>query len=297
MNVTAIGEILYDVYPDIKRLGGAPFNFIYHVWKISGNAAFISSVGDDENGKEILGILNSLRFDTAHIYIDKQHPTGTVRVKLREDKIPEFKISPECSYDYIRLSDSSKTLIEAQTNLLYFGTLSARNEVSRNTILSLFGNPDLKYFCDLNLRHNFYSKELIEKSLHTCSLIKINGEELNKLKQFFLLDQSDAAAVRQLINTFNIDMIGLTRGRQGAELFTKNGSDKFKNEIKNLVDTLGAGDAYSAVMCLGYLNNWEVEKINRTAVEFASDICMIDGAIPENDSFYLKYRNAFGIKE
>jgi len=132
--------------------------------------------------------------------------------------------------------------------------------------------------------------------LQSCNLIKINKEELNKLKQFFQLDQSDTAAVQQLIDIYNIDMVGLTKGANGAELFTKNGSDKFKIELKKTVDTLGAGDAYSAIMCLGYLYNWEVGRINKTAVEFASEICAIDGAVPENDSFYRKYIKGFGIE-
>ena len=103
--ITAIGEILYDIYPEKKRLGGAPFNFIYHIWKITGNANFISSVGDDENGKEILGFLNSAGFNTNYISIDEEHPTGTVHVKLRSDKSPQFIISNEKYIHYSFVHD------------------------------------------------------------------------------------------------------------------------------------------------------------------------------------------------
>jgi len=296
LSVTAIGEILYDVYPDKKRLGGAPFNFIYHIWKILGKANFVSSVGNDENGVEMLSHLNSTGFNTDNIYIDKKYRTGTVQVKLDEEGTPQFNISAECSYDYLTLNKTAKRLIEMETDLLYFGTLSARSEISRNTIQSLFWKPHLKYFCDLNLRHNFYSKELIENILQTCNVLKINQEELDKLAQFFNLDQSDNSAVEQLMNQFNIDLIGLTLGKEGAWLYTKNEKNYCKAEKFNVVDTLGAGDAYSAILCLGYLHGLAIEKINKLATKFACEICTVTGALPANDSFYINYQNIFRKK-
>ncbi|NJD22225.1 MAG: hypothetical protein FIA82_06090 [Melioribacter sp.] len=292
-SVTAIGEILYDVYPNKKRLGGAPFNFIYHIWKILGKANFVSSVGNDENGREMLSYLNSIGFDTNHIYIDKKYPTGTVQVKLKENKIPQFTISPECSYDYIILKDSTKSLIENESDLLYFGTLSTRSETSRNTIMSLFNKPHLKYFCDLNLRHNFYTKALIEKTLLTTTILKINQDELDKLKQFFDLQQNNNRAIEQLITKFNIDLVGLTLGENGAELYTKNGTNYYKTEIINAVDTLGAGDAFAAILCLGYLYKLPIVEINKLANEFASKICMVNGALPDVDTIYEKYKTIF----
>lgn len=294
--VTAIGEILYDVYPDKKRLGGAPFNFIYHIWKILGKANFISSVGNDENGQEMLSFLNSIGFNTNHIYIDKKYPTGTVQVKLKENKVPQFTISPECSYDYLNLSDTIINLIKNETDLLYFGTLSTRSEISRNTIQSLFGKPQLKYFCDLNLRHNFYTKELIEKTLLTCNILKINTDELSSLRLFFGLDQSNSKAIEQLIKEFNVDLIGLTLGENGAELYSKSETNYFKTEIINVVDTLGAGDAFAAILCLGYLYKMPIGKINKLANVFAGKICSIKGALPNDDLIYEKYRNTFYLK-
>ncbi len=293
LRITSIGEILFDVYPNKKRLGGASFNFIYHIWKILGKANFISSVGNDENGREMLAYLNSIGFNTKHIYIDKKYPTGTVQVKINEDRTPQFTISPQCSYDYITLNDATINLIEKKTDLLYFGTLSTRSEISSNTIQSLFRKPHLKYFCDLNLRHNFYTKELIEKTLLTANVLKINQDELDKLKQFFDLQQFNNRAIEQLITKFDIDLIGLTLGENGAELYTKKETNHYKAEIVNVVDTLGAGDAYSAILCLGYLHGWAIEKINKLAARFAGEICTFDGALPEDDSFYVHYQNRF----
>lgn len=292
-NITAIGEILYDVYPDKKRLGGAPFNFIYHIWKILGKAAFVSSVGNDENGKEILEYLNTAGFETKFISVDNTHPTGTVKVTLRNDKTPQFNISPECSYDYITLNESSKKLIEQETDLLYFGTLSSRKEITRSAIQSLFGSPRLKFICDLNLRHNFYTKELVEQILKTCSVIKINDVELQKIKSLFDLPRKNPEAIEKLIKTFNVEMIALTRAEDGAEVFTASDYNYFINASREVIDTLGAGDAYSAILSLGYLYRLPVADINKLASEFAQEICMINGAIPKNDSVYGRYQKIF----
>ncbi|MFA5803137.1 MAG: carbohydrate kinase [Melioribacteraceae bacterium] len=293
LRVTAIGEILYDIYPDKKRLGGAPFNFIYHIWKILGKANFVSSVGNDENGKEMLSYLNSIGFNTKHIYIDKKYLTGTVQVKLSEDRTPQFTISPECSYDYITMNDSIKELIEKETDLLYFGTLSTRSDISRDTIQSLFEKPQLKYFCDLNLRHNFYTKELIKQTLLTCNVLKINQDELDKLKQLFDLQRFNNRAIEQLIKEFDIDLIGLTLGEKGAELYTKSETNHYKAEIVNVVDTLGAGDAFAAILCIGYLNNMPIAEINKLANEFAAEVCLVIGALPNDDLVYEKYGETF----
>ena len=121
---------------------------------------------------------------------------------------------------------------------MYFGTLSTRSDISRDTIQSLFRKPQLKYFCDLNLRHSFYTKELIEKTLLTTNVLKINADELNSLKQFFDLEQSNNGAIEQLIKEYDIDLIGLTLGENGAELYTKNETNYYKTEMVNVVDTL-----------------------------------------------------------
>jgi len=291
-NITAIGEILWDVYPDKKRLGGAPLNFIYHVWKIIGSANFISSIGDDENGKEILNYLERKNFPTKYILIDNMHPTGTVTVKLNKDKTPSFNISAECSYDYLVLNEESKNMIETGTDLLYFGTLSQRSESSRNTIQSLFGKR-IKYFCDLNLRHDFFSKEMIEKALYTSNVVKVNEYELDKLKKLFGLNADNKRAIEQLNRSFKIDLTCITLGENGALLYDGKEFNKYKLETKSIVDTVGAGDAFAAILCIGYLNNIELSRINKLANEFAADICMVEGAIPEDDSIYDKYISEF----
>ncbi len=291
-NITAIGEILYDIYPDKKRLGGAPFNFIYHIWKILGIANFISSVGNDENGKEILNYLNSIGFNTQLIFIDNNHPTGTVKVNLDENKIPHFTISPECCYDFLTLNDEIINTIENNTDILYFGTLSQRSYTSRKTIQSLF-DKKIKYFCDLNLRHNFFSDDMIREALNVSNVIKINYEEFNKIKKILNMKMSDELAMENLCKEFNIDLLSITLGNEGAVLYDKKNFSHYKAEIDKVVDTVGAGDAFAAILCIGYLSQMDLFTINKLANEFAAEICMIEGAVPDNDYLYEKYRKIF----
>lgn len=275
-------------------MGGAPFNFIYHINKILGKANFISSVGKDANGKELLSFLTSFGFNTKTISIDKIHPTGTVNVTLDENKVPIFKIASECSFDHLSLNQSAKKIISKETDLLYFGTFTTRKEFSRNTILSLLNYPEKKYFCDLNLRHDFYTKEFVEKTLQVCNVIKINEYELEILKRLFALPNDNFFAINKLIDKFNIELVGLTLGEKGSELHTASASDKFKRiEQEAVIDTLGAGDAFAAILCLGYLFNLPLKQINTMANDFALGICKIKGALPKNDKIYRKYKSVF----
>jgi fructokinase len=288
--VTSIGEILYDVYPDQKRLGGAPFNFIYHVWKIIGQAQFVSSVGNDENGKELLFHLSNIGFDVSKIVIDNNYPTGAVNVTIDENKVPRFKISSECSFDFLAISQEMKDDIEKNTDILYFGTFSQRGIIAKETIDSLL-NFDIKYFCDLNLRHNFFTKEMIEKALSTIHLLKMNEDELNQLINILNLNGNDP--VSELIDKYSIDLIAVTKGEKGAILTTKNATDYYIPPQLEVIDTLGAGDAFAAVLCLGYYYKLPIEKINIHANNFASQICTINGAIPTDDLLYSNLRKIF----
>ncbi len=291
--VTSIGEILWDIYPDQKRLGGAPFNFIYHIWKILGKAYFISSVGNDTLGMDIKQYLTLIGFDHQYINIDNDHSTGYVNVRIDENKNPVFTISAESSYDYITLNESTEQIIN-ESDIIYFGTLSQRNHVTRNTIDGLFQYKK-KYFCDLNLRHDFFSKEIIETTLHESHVLKLNEHELEKLKTILILDKDNYRAIEQLNQIFNIELICVTMGENGALLYYGNIFDHYKTTNTKIVDTLGAGDAYAAILCIGYLFNKQISEINKLANEFAGEICGISGALPSNDSTYNKYKNQLSV--
>lgn len=290
--ITSIGEILWDVYPDSKRLGGAPFNFIYHVKKLNGYANFVSSVGNDDNGKEILNFLIKNDFNVETIFIDNYHATGKVLVTLDENKTPHFKMSSTASFDFLQLTEKAKQVIE-EADLIYFGTFTSRSDISRKTIQSVLNKPNKKYFCDLNLRHDFYTIDFIEQALISSNVLKINEEEFHKLQIMFSFPSNFEKAIQKLISNYKIDLIAVTMGEKGSKLFSKSELHFYQQEKIDVVDTLGAGDAFSAILCLCYLNNFSLEETNQLANKFAGEICKINGAIPENDDFYLDYLKKF----
>ena len=292
-NITAIGEILFDVYANKKTLGGAPFNFIYHIINLTGKGNFVSRIGEDDFGNEILSILKERNISTGFIQIDEVRPTGIAKPILNEKKIPEWVIETERAYDFIGFDSEISHLINKQTDCLYFGTLAQRNEVSRRTIQSFFSNQ-IKFFCDLNIRQNFYTKEILNKSLFAADVLKINTDELQIINnELFRNGNSLSDLPKKLINDFNIELLCLTKGEEGAELFTKEEHNALRIKAEKIVDTVGAGDAYASILCIGFLQKWELKKINETASCFANEILKVNGALPDDNSVYQKFKETF----
>jgi len=296
--ITSIGEILFDVYPKFKKLGGAPFNFIYHIIKLTGDGHFISRIGKDENGKEILSFLNSRDISNKLIQIDEIHKTGEAIPTLNETKVPVWEIKKERAYDFIELTADVEEVIKDKTDCLYFGTLAQREETSRKTIRSLFNN-NIKFFCDLNIRQNFYNKETLENSLNVSNVLKLNEDELKLISNIFTGKKYDVrGSALEITNKYNIELLCVTLGGNGSILFKEETQNHCDTNIKNeeIVDTVGAGDAFAAVLCLGYLLRWDISKINHISSEFASEIVKINGALPDDDLIYQKFRPYFNYE-
>ncbi len=291
MKIVSIGEILYDVYSHKKVIGGAPFNFIHHIKKLTGEGDFISRVGNDEDGKEILNYLKSAGFDTNLVRVDKEHPTGKVTVNLNDEKVPTFNIHENAAYDFIAFDRSIEDLLNRGIDLLYFGTLAQREKVSRHTIKNLW-NRKFKYFCDLNLRQNYYSEDLIFNCINNTNVLKVNEDELKIINDLFIKDYFDLIGTSEkIIEKFPIELLAVTLGSNGAHLFKGNEKVYHKNEVEDIVDTVGAGDAFAAILCLGYLNDWDLETTSRLAGHFSAAICKVNGAIPADKYLYEKFKN------
>lgn len=289
--ITSIGEILFDIYPGGRKLGGAPFNFIYHVIKITGRGNFVSRVGNDSQGNGILDFLKKENISAKYIQTDDKHKTGAAITNLGKNKIPDFVIEKDSAYDFIEKTSMLDNLIENETDCLYFGTLAQRNEKSRDTIQSLFKKSGEKYFCDLNIRQDFYSKDLIEKSLTAADVLKLNEEELKLVnKLLFGSGYELYNTAKRALEKFKIEMLCVTKGDGGAILFHNREENFYQIKNGNVVDTVGAGDAYAALLCIGFLSNWKIDKINRLASEFANEIIKIEGALPEDDKVYETFR-------
>lgn len=293
--VTSIGEILFDVFDEGKKIGGAPFNFIYHIIKITGEGNFISRVGNDNFGKAVLEFfkLNSISSD--FLQVDKVHPTGLAKPELNNEKIPVWNIKTNTAYDFIELNKETGKLIDEKTGCMYFGTLAQREEISRKTIQSLFDRK-IKYIYDLNIRQNFYSSEIVELSLKAADVVKLNLDELIIIKELFFepskVSLSQDKTANFLIKEFNIDLLCVTMGEKGAALYKKDDTSYYRTHVNqtDIVDTVGAGDAYAAILCVGYLRNWDIRKTNKLASEFAAEIIKIQGALPPDNSLYNYFK-------
>jgi fructokinase len=284
--ITAFGEILFDVYPGMRTLGGAPFNFIYHIKKLTGYGNFISAIGNDDLGKEIIDFLKSGDLSPEFVAIDSNHQTGVANANLDENKIPHWEIKLNCAYDFIKSTDKIRNLVDNNTDCLYFGTLAQRGNVSKNTLNELFGKK-IQYFCDLNIRQNYYNTDVIKSSLNTADVMKLNNDELKLINELLFKEDYGEEKLAELISDkFNIELFCVTLGDKGAFLYKNGAVDHYKVNVEKVVDTVGAGDAYASILCLGYMHGWDIGKINKIASEFAAAIVQIKGALPKDESIY-----------
>lgn len=295
--ILVIGEILFDVFPNYRRLGGAPFNFAYHLKNFGFEVRFISRIGIDDAGKEILHKLELARFNLDDIQVDDDHPTGSVDVQLDKGGAPQFQIIPDVAYDYIEFIPGYHANLINEARIIYFGSLVQRSEAGYENVQAFISRNSSKIlnFYDINLRPGCYNKAIIKKSLSKTDILKLNTSELGKLKQMRSLKMNNEKFVYHLMETHSIRMVSLTKGESGSELFTNRGnlSSEPAKAIK-VVDSVGAGDAYAAMLVAGLLQQWRPEEILDRASLFASRICEIKGAIPDSASFYEPFKALFG---
>jgi fructokinase len=294
--ILVIGEILFDVFPNYKRLGGAPFNFAYHLKNFGFDVRFISRIGKDAAGNEILQKLEQYHFDLSDIQFDDVHPTGTVNVRLDENGVPQFDIIPDVAYDHIEFFSEIHSEMLCRAQLIYFGSLVQRSKAGYKNIQDMIGHkPSVTLgFYDINLRPNCYNDSLIKKSLLKTDILKLSGEELELLKQMMSFDQNYHTFIQYLIETYSLDKVSLTKGDMGSELHTNEGYFSTDTvEGIRVVDSVGAGDAYAAMLAAGILRDWQPEEILQQASRFAARICEIKGAIPDSQSFYEPFKPLF----
>ena len=295
--ILVVGEILFDIFPDYRRLGGAPFNFAYHLKNFGFDVRFISRIGIDDTGKEILHKLELARFNLDDIQVDDEHPTGRVNVQLDPSGTPQFDIIPDVAYDYIEFIPSDHAALSKAAKLIYFGSLVQRTQAGRKNLHAFLSDSasDSIDFYDINLRPDCYNKAIIEQSLLKADVLKLNTEELDKLKQMLSITATNEDLIHQLMRTHLISSLSLTKGEAGSELFTNLGRFSSKPaEAITVVDSVGAGDAYAAMLAAGLLKQWQPDNILERAALFASRICEIKGAIPDSASFYQPFKALFG---
>ena len=279
--VAGIGELLWDVFPEGKRLGGAPVNFSYHCHQLGATAYPVSAVGADTLGTEIRTVLVAKRVPDGFVELDTSHPTGTVQVTLDENGKPGYEICEDVAWDYIPLSGKLDVLAE-KTDAVCFGSLAQRNEVSRATIHTFLGSmrsDTLKIF-DVNLRQAFFSKEILEASLEHSTVLKLSDEELPVLAGMFGLNGQIPEQLEALRDKFDLRLIAYTRGPDGSLLVTSGEIHDHLGYPVSAVDSVGAGDSFTAALCMGLLNNKPFSEINEHANRVGSFVCQQTGATP-----------------
>lgn len=292
--ILVVGEILFDIFPNNKRLGGAPFNFAYHLKQFGFSVRFISRIGIDDNGRKVLERVKAVGFDSNDIQSDDVHPTGTVQVRLDKDGVPEFNITPDVAYDYIQFRPETYKAYLQRAKLVYFGTLAQRTDQGFKQIHHFLRQkkPEVLSFCDINLRRGCYSDEVIKASLREADVLKLNTHELGECRRISGSHLAGSAFIRNMMAEYSLRTVALTKGEKGSELYTRQGCSRAAPApVDVLADTVGAGDAYAAVLAAGILKKWPPERTLSTAAAFASRICTIAGAIPETDNFYEPIRS------
>ena len=286
------GEILADVFPDKTVLGGAPFNVARHLQAFGLRPVMITRTGHDALRTELLQEMHRLKMDVSGIQIDSVYPTGQVKVELTADG-HQFDILQNQAYDHIHAGITHMVTMSLKPEMTYFGTLAQRSMPSRLALDEFLADGKCPRFLDVNLRAPFYNKHTIRRSLLRSDIVKLNEDELLIIAKYFKIDAPSLhEKASQLLTEFDLKQVIVTAGAKGAWMVTAKEIIKSDVETANktlLVDTVGAGDAFSAVCILGHGLNWDHAITLNRANQFASAICSIRGSAPTDVSFYAPF--------
>ena len=279
--VTGIGEVLWDVLSEGKKLGGAPANFAYHVSQFGFESRIVSAIGPDMLGEELLSGLGDKGLDCMIETVP--YPTGTVQVELDGNGIPCYDIRQDVAWDNIPFTPGLEALAKT-TGAVCFGSLAQRSPVSRDTInrfIDAMPEGSLRIF-DINLRQNFYTKDIVCNSMRKCNILKINDEELETVSVMLgLPDGPQQSRAKALLSMFGLKALILTCGATGSHVFTSEETSYIATPQVEVADTVGAGDSFTAAFVSGLLKGLDIRQAHRLAVETSAFVCTQEGAMPE----------------
>lgn len=279
--VAGIGELLWDILPAGKQLGGAPCNFAYHALQAGCEALVISAVGCDQEGEEILQVMDELQLNKSFIQSTPQYPTGTVSVKLDPAGVPDYTIHQNVAWDFIKWG-ASLELLAQDLDAVCFGSLAQRNAVSKETIWRFLKatKPDCLRVFDINLRQSYYKREDIVYSLEMANVLKLNEDELPLLCAYFGYEGNEEHRLTQLLHDFQLKLIAFTKGEQGSLLITPGERSFCEVPETEVADTVGAGDSFTAILLAAMLRGIPLLKAHGLATEAAAYVCTRNGATP-----------------
>ena len=277
--IVGIGEILWDIFPDRKALGGAPANFAYHCMQLGHEAYAISAIGKDPLGAEVKKELANKGLQ--HNLQEVSYPTGKVLVTLAETGSGSYDIQENVAWDHISFTQELEQLAH-RTDAVCFGSLAQRSEETASTIhrfLAAMPAESIKIF-DINLRLNYYSEALIRSSLEHATMLKLNDEEVSTVALLLKLDGSIEAVCQQVLELFALDSVILTRGAYGCNIYTAGGSNYHPSKEVSVIDTVGAGDSFTAAYVSALLAGRSRPDAIRFSTQVAAFVCTQRGAMP-----------------
>lgn len=279
--VVGLGEVLWDMLPEGRKIGGAPVNFAYHAGQFGIDTMAVSAIGNDKLGEDTIAEMNGKHLN--HIFPSVPYPTGSVQVSLDEKGVPAYDIKENVAWDNIPFTNEIESVARS-CRAVCFGSLAQRNAVSRSTIRKFIESTPsgcIRIF-DINLRQNFYTSNVIHDSLELCNILKINDEEIMLVSRMFNYDSSNIENVcRTIIEDFSLEMVILTCGTKGSYIFTKGGVSFMPTPKVNVADTVGAGDSFTGSFCAAILRGLPVAEAHKKAVEVSAYVCTQNGAMPE----------------
>jgi fructokinase len=279
--IVGIGEVLWDLMPAGKQLGGAPANFAHHARSLGAEAVVITRVGKDDLGREILQRFKQSEIADRFVQMDANKPTGTVAVTLRDGGVPHFSIHEDVAWDWLAPTDAALRVV-GEADAICFGSLAQRSPVSRASIQQLMAAAPAKALriFDINLRQHYYSREIIEQSLRLANVLKLNDTELPVLANMFELGPGLKQQIQGLSELFELQLVALTRGPQGSILYHRGRWSEHLSQPVQVVDTVGAGDAFTAALAVGLLSKADLDELHAIAVQVARFVCSHAGATP-----------------
>ena len=283
--ILSLGEVLWDLFPEGDRFGGAPGNFACHAAIQGADVTMLSAVGDDQHGRDGIEILSAYGIDVSLMQIIAETPTGTVGVEVDDAGKPTFMIHQGSAWDNLTWNDAIASRI-ATVDAIYFGTLGQRDPVSRATIRQAVETAALagiSRVLDINLRAPFFDAEMIRNSVQLASILKLSDDELVEVCSACSISKTDQPEgyLRGLLKFGNLDMVVLTCGKDGAVLVTNDGAISHNGIATNVIDTVGAGDAFTAAFLVGELRGDPHDQNLRKSCEVAAATCAHSGALPE----------------
>lgn len=280
--VIGLGEVLWDILPTGRFLGGAPANFAFHANQLGACGIVVSSIGRDISGEEIADLLNEFGMTTNYLQ-QNDHPTGAVTVTIDRAGNPSYVIHTEVAWDFL-FCDESLLDLAREADAVCFGSLAQRSSMSRQSIQAFLRatRRDCLRVFDVNLRQHFYDVETIDESLAISDALKLSDEELPPIAQLLKLPNDDLSAAMEIIERYSLRLVALTRGANGSTIYTKHRvSHNGGYPPGKIADTMGGGDSFSAALVMGLLRFDNLDHIHDTASRLAGFVCSQEGAMPK----------------